>query len=204
MKKLGPGIVVFEKSFEKPQWVIDNVEMVSKRDAKLAWAWAKTTSTQDKDPSMRDKFRTNKIFTVTSYLGVDNTGFVKKIDDYIFNNTTKFVGAYSSEYEIGDSEDEGYSILKYEEGSEYKNHYDCGPTTSKRVFSMLVYLNDDYEGGGLEFVHFGIEYKPSAGDILFFPSSYSYSHIAHPVSSGTKYAIVTWLGFGGSLSEGKK
>jgi Rps23 Pro-64 3,4-dihydroxylase Tpa1-like proline 4-hydroxylase len=203
MKKIAPGIVVFEKAFVNPDWVIDNVEMVSKKYPKLTWTWAKTSSTRNEDPSVQDKVRSNKIFNVTSYVPMDESGFVKKIDDYIFKGTTNFVGEYCTEFEIGNSEDEGYSILKYEDGSEYREHYDCGPDTNKRVFSMLVYLNDNYEGGEIEFVHFDIKYKPSAGDVLFFPSSYSHSHIAHPVSYGTKYAIVTWLGFSGCFSGDK-
>ena len=204
MKIIAPGIVVFEKAFIDPRWVIDNVEMISKRVPKFTWTWAKTSSSKDSDPSVKDKVRTNKLFPVSSYVPIDDEGFISKIDNYIFKNSTEFVSSYCKEFEIGDSEDEGYSILKYEDGSEYRQHYDCGPDTNKRVFSMLIYLNDDYEGGEIEFVHFGIKYKPSAGDILFFPSSYSHAHIAHPVYSGTKYAVVTWLGFSGFFSGGKK
>jgi predicted 2-oxoglutarate/Fe(II)-dependent dioxygenase YbiX len=29
--------------------------------------------------------------------------------------------------------------------------------------------------------------------LILFPSNYAYSHIAHPVTSGTKYAMVTWI-----------
>jgi predicted 2-oxoglutarate/Fe(II)-dependent dioxygenase YbiX len=56
-----------------------------------------------------------------------------------------------------------------------------------------VYLNDDYEGGEVEFVNFGIKIKPQPGMLLLFPSTYPYAHIAHPVTSGVKYAIVTWI-----------
>ena len=29
--------------------------------------------------------------------------------------------------------------------------------------------------------------------LILFPSSYPYMHIAHPVTKGTKYNLVTWL-----------
>jgi predicted 2-oxoglutarate/Fe(II)-dependent dioxygenase YbiX len=83
-------------------------------------------------------------------------------------------------------------MLKYSTGQEYHAHYDGG-TGSGRSLSAIVYLNDDYEGGHVEFVNYGVKIKPKPGMLLLFPSSYAYRHIAHPVTSGTKYAIVTWL-----------
>lgn len=87
---------------------------------------------------------------------------------------------------------ENFQVLKYSTGEEYKAHYD-GDTPTRRVISPILYLNDDYEGGELEFIHYGIKLKPKAGDFFIFPANFSYAHIAHPVTSGTKYAIVTWL-----------
>jgi predicted 2-oxoglutarate/Fe(II)-dependent dioxygenase YbiX len=83
-------------------------------------------------------------------------------------------------------------MLKYRSGEEYKAHYDGG-TMSGRAVSALVYLNSDYEGGEIEFPHFGIKIKPEAGMMLLFPSNFAYRHIAHPIRSGTKYSLVTWI-----------
>ena len=68
-----------------------------------------------------------------------------------------------------------------------------GGTSMGRSVSALCYLNDNYEGGEIEFVNFKIKIKPLAGMVILFPSNYAYRHIAHPVTSGTKYAIVTWI-----------
>jgi predicted 2-oxoglutarate/Fe(II)-dependent dioxygenase YbiX len=57
----------------------------------------------------------------------------------------------------------------------------------------LLYLNDDYSGGELEFRNFQLKISPKKGMLLLFPSNFAYAHIAHPVTSGTKYAFVTWL-----------
>lgn len=87
---------------------------------------------------------------------------------------------------------EPYNLLKYKAGTEYRAHYD-GDTRSARAVSPILYLNDDYTGGELEFVNFGLKIKPKAGTLYIFPASFPYAHIAHPVQTGTKYAIVTWL-----------
>jgi 2OG-Fe(II) oxygenase superfamily len=87
---------------------------------------------------------------------------------------------------------EGYSLLKYSTGQEYKSHYD-GTTSTGRAISAICYLNNDYEGGEIEFPNFGVKIKPEPGMLILFPSNFAYRHIAHPVISGTKYSLVTWL-----------
>jgi predicted 2-oxoglutarate/Fe(II)-dependent dioxygenase YbiX len=87
---------------------------------------------------------------------------------------------------------EGFNVLKYQTGQEYKAHFD-GDTSTHRSLSPILYLNDDYTGGEIEFVHHNVTIKPSPGMLVLFPANYAYSHIAHPVKTGTKYAIVTWL-----------
>ena len=87
---------------------------------------------------------------------------------------------------------EPYGMLKYRGGEFYKAHSDGGGATN-RVISAVIYLNDNYEGGEIEFTRFGIKIKPLPGMCILFPSNYAYEHIAHPVISGTKYAMVTWL-----------
>jgi predicted 2-oxoglutarate/Fe(II)-dependent dioxygenase YbiX len=62
-----------------------------------------------------------------------------------------------------------------------------------RCVSALCYLNDDYEGGELEFTNFNVKIKPLPGMLILFPSNYAYRHVAHPIKSGTKYSLVTWI-----------
>ena len=83
-------------------------------------------------------------------------------------------------------------ILKYQTGQEYKLHADAGGGNN-RVLSLVWYVNDEYEGGEIEFPYFNYKLKPPANSILFFPSNYIYAHIAHPVKEGTKYAVVMWI-----------
>ena len=88
--------------------------------------------------------------------------------------------------------DEGYNLLRYEVGEEYKEHVDCGNGVF-RTLSAILYLNDDYVGGELVFPELDLVIKPKAGDLLLFPSNFSYVHKAAPITSGTKYSVVTWF-----------
>lgn len=90
------------------------------------------------------------------------------------------------------SRDEGLSLLKYEVGEEYKEHTDSG-SGNLRTLSAILYLNDDYQGGALEFTNIDRVIEAVAGQVVVFPSNFCYPHRALPITSGTKYAVVTWL-----------
>lgn len=101
---------------------------------------------------------------------------------------------YAKKFHTAYTFHEDYGLLKYR--GENKEHYDAhfdGGTDTGRSISAVFYLNDDYEGGEIEFVHYGVKIKPGAGTLVLFPSNYAYSHIAHEVTDGIKYAIVTWI-----------
>lgn len=101
---------------------------------------------------------------------------------------------YAKKFETTYTFHEDYGLLKYrgEQKEHYDAHYDGGTDTGRSI-SAVFYLNDDYEGGEIEFIHYGIKIKPGAGTLVLFPSNYPYSHIAHEVTDGIKYAIVTWI-----------
>jgi len=66
-----------------------------------------------------------------------------------------------------------------------------------RDLSMLLYVNDDYQGGYLNFMNFNYRYRPRAGDMLVFPSDHRYLHQAEKVSAGNRYAVVSWAALRG-------
>lgn len=61
--------------------------------------------------------------------------------------------------------------------------------------TCTVYINDDYEGGDIEFYIDGdtAEYKPEAGDIMVFPSGEPYYHGVKTANNGTKYLIRNFM-----------
>jgi predicted 2-oxoglutarate/Fe(II)-dependent dioxygenase YbiX len=92
-------------------------------------------------------------------------------------------------------------LLRYRVGGKYGVHADSEVyDPEKRLFyrvadrdiSLLIYLNDDFEGGELSFDRLNYSYHPSAGDLVLFPSTNLYLHQAQPVTHGTKYALVSW------------
>jgi predicted 2-oxoglutarate/Fe(II)-dependent dioxygenase YbiX len=86
--------------------------------------------------------------------------------------------------------------LKYDVDGHYHAHVDTfmSPTNAEcRKLTILVFLNDDFEGGKL-FLQNGHEkiYPPQApGTCLIFPSFML--HGVEPVTKGIRRSIVTWL-----------
>jgi hypothetical protein len=85
-----------------------------------------------------------------------------------------------------------FQILRYGNGQHFENHIDDSILFHRRI-SMSYYLNNDFNGGEIEFPRFNVKYKPEGNDFLIFPSTYVYNHIVHPVSDGIRYAVVNWV-----------
>lgn len=97
-------------------------------------------------------------------------------------------------------------VLRYEPGGHYVSHADSAERdeatkswykVNDRDLSLLMYINDDYTGGGLSFTRFNCRFTPGIGDVLVFPSDHRYEHCAHVVESGFRYAIVSWASIKG-------
>ena len=89
---------------------------------------------------------------------------------------------------------EAINFVRYEIGEHFAPHNDHGHTYVSTI-STVTYFNDDYSGGELFFSKLGITIKPSAGDVVVFPSNYIYTHASLPVESGKKYAAVTMFDY---------
>lgn len=96
---------------------------------------------------------------------------------------------------------ESPQVLKYKVGGFYEAHADADSYDPERGLwrhhvdrdiSLLLYLNDDFEGGDLQFEYFNFRIRPRPGMLVWFPSDARYFHRANPVESGTRYAVVSW------------
>ena len=98
-------------------------------------------------------------------------------------------------------------VLRYHPGGEYKPHADAenwfaGEKQWKRVIdrdiSILLYLNEGFQGGEIAFPNFGMQLPPRTGLLIAFPSDARYLHTARPLVSGKRYALVSWAAVKGS------
>ena len=68
------------------------------------------------------------------------------------------------------SHQEDLQVVRYEEGGKFEDHYDTqyGSTTESRCATLLVYLNDNYDGGGTTFPEIGLTILPKKGKGILF------------------------------------
>jgi len=87
-------------------------------------------------------------------------------------------------------------ILDYSKDDFFRIHHDhyAESLNFSRLLTVCAYLNDDYEGGLLEFPSIGKTYRFKKGDVIVFPSNWMYYHGVTPITSGNRYTIVFWLG----------
>lgn len=83
------------------------------------------------------------------------------------------------------------NILKYVQGGFLPPHQDHGVST--RALSVLIYLNDNYEGGEISFPISNVTIKPKAGSVVLFPSNFLYVHTISSMKSGVRYSIPAWF-----------
>jgi hypothetical protein len=78
---------------------------------------------------------------------------------------------------------EGYHAWHFESASFFQ---------ARRVLAWSIYLNDDYEGGELEFLYYGRRIKPGAGDVIIFPAAFTHTHRGNMVLGGEKLLLTGW------------
>lgn len=105
---------------------------------------------------------------------------------------------------------EPLQVVRYHPAEKYDAHHDffhhLSGVEGQRYGTILVYLNDDFEGGTTSFLKCGIEAQPVTGDALFWYNCWRNSdnkcfcfdeslHQGNPTSSGVKYALNVWVRF---------
>ena len=89
-----------------------------------------------------------------------------------------------------------FRINRYSEGGFMSRHVDNihhshGQQYGYPQVSVLLYLNDDYEGG--EFYVANKRFEPEKGSGIIFPSNFMFPHQAKVVTKGTRWSIISWL-----------
>jgi hypothetical protein len=109
------------------------------------------------------------------------------------------------------SHQEYLGVLRYERGQEYKPHSDyflpgldgTNPEVERagqRIKTFLIYLNEGYGGGEIEFIKLGLKLKGRKGDGTMFVNVSSDGgphrmslHAGRPVTEGVKWLSTLWI-----------
>jgi prolyl 4-hydroxylase len=180
---------------------------------------------QFRDPKVYPKFITDDeakyILKMAEYnyedsivVGTDSKG-IRKSQTYWLNKYDKVAKKIIQKvcdidgYSIDQAED--IQVVKYEPNGYYNEHHDscCDDLDEckeflkdgNRILTMVIYLNDDFEGGATRFPKLDKNFKPKKySGILFYPMNKNGDkchenslHAGMPVTKGEKYIANVWI-----------
>lgn len=96
---------------------------------------------------------------------------------------------------------ESLTVLRYAPGPEFRPHFDALPRTgNQRVKTVLIYLNQGFEGGETTFPRRGLVVLPTGGDAILFTNTLPDGrpdpralHAGAPVTAGVKWLATRWI-----------
>lgn len=135
-----------------------------------------------------------------SFFGISENNLIQKIENRV-------AVLMNQPVENG----EGFQILNYQVGGEYRPHFDFFDPALKgskkhlanggqRVATMVIYLNDVESGGETTFPEIGLTVSPKKGSAVYFEYCNSKGqidknslHAGCPVIAGEKWILTKWV-----------
>ena len=139
-----------------------------------------------------------KIRNVTETLIFRNEKSMTEIHwcNFLLSKTIELSQRYCNMHGVKDKPPhiETINLLRYEKGGYYALHTDASATYPRQL-SVIIFLNNDYKGGALEFNFHNqsLKIEPGAGKAVIWPSNFLFPHKALTVEEGVRYALVSWL-----------
>jgi hypothetical protein len=187
MRELAPGIVVFDNIFNNSMEYIKKIE-----EDGLSWQAAEVLVSQDENKSGTNyKARDTDLIMLPHHMN-NATGTLSDFAKEFHKELKPCLDQYLSFYAAKIEKFEHPQLLRYGKEQKFHDHIDDHPFFTRRI-SLTYYLNDEYEGGDVEFKRFGLRFKAQKNQLLIFPSNFVYNHEVHPVTDGLRYVIVQWM-----------
>ncbi len=113
-----------------------------------------------------------------------DSSFDEKIRTIVKPVINEFWGVQLKDYS-------GTQAVRYRPGGRYSAHQDAAMDLEDRYFTVICYLNHDFQGGQTSFPYLSYAAVPKTGKAIVFPSKYF--HCGEPLIAGVKYVIVSWI-----------
>lgn len=123
--------------------------------------------------------------------------------DEFSEGSVAFKARIESIFTINKQNLETIQFTKYKKNGVYKAHYDAfehEKNQKQRLYTFILYLNNDFSGGETFFNKLNLEVKPETGMLLCFSNCISETKYLNPfmehesrtIKDGTKYILSTW------------
>ena len=123
----------------------------------------------------------------------------KELDDFIFKSVGELLVKLSERNPaFKGTQDSGYTLRKIYGGTAL--HTDgvhskiSGFKNLVRCLSIIIVLNDDYDGGVFCFPNQGLKFRVQKGQAILFPPYWTHPHSVTSVGDGqARYTVNTWI-----------
>lgn len=118
----------------------------------------------------------------------------KMIESFLEDYENKFKKSEKASKLINDLSP--FRINKYNPNTYMREHFDHiyslfdGEKKGIPILSILILLNDDFEGG--EFKINNQNQNLKKGELIIFPSCFMFPHKVELITKGTRYSLVAW------------
>ena len=188
-----PDIWYWENVLSFPEYLKDFIENIDNdpRSYNRISKWENWTASDD----VNTVYGATKVINMTKIKETTGSDLLDKQSLYIANSFSMAFEMCSERYLDGKGIDKNKYLLdiksiplkKWNQGQSMGPHFDGQDGNSNLAFSLVAYINDDYEGGEIHFPNQNVTIKPKAGSLIMFPSQQPFLHEVKPIISGTRY-----------------
>lgn len=154
---------------------------------------------QDNVWQIASNYNTNNTNIVTNseilYLNPGDSFLSEKreISELLNEYSLPFILNYLSDLELSIKSIKPWTICKNIKNYEF--HSGETKNNIKHQYCVIIFLNDQYIGGGLHFKdRIGNELVTfNTGDVIIYPSNEEYLHRTFPITDGTQYVAITYF-----------
>ena len=142
-----------------------------------------------------------------SKLRSSSSSLIKKEEEKIYQLRKKTCSLLNWNFE----DSERFQFITYKKGEKYAPHFDAfdlnqmkkisNRKITQRIYTNIIYLNENFEGGDTYFPKLGISIQAEAGMMLSFENCIDGTnfinpfsiHESLPITKGKKNILITWL-----------
>lgn len=187
MNHLAPGIATFDDIFPEALEYIKRIQ-----EENIEWRKAEVLVDESQHVSGTNYLARDTDLIMLPHHGDNREGTLAEFTQKFHAALKPCLDEYMNYYGAKIQTFENPQLLRYGSEQKFHNHIDDHPFFTRRI-SLTFYLNDEYEGGDVEFNRFGLRFKAKKNQLLLFPSNFIYNHEVHPVTNGQRYVIVQWM-----------
>lgn len=148
------------------------------------------------EQSLKKKYNSNAFIT-EFYISGDEDAVWKEIEKDIVIRMKPVIKDYlsfNSECSVDSYYFRHAAFLHQKEFFQVPAHCDdevdfIGDEELIRNFTIIIYLNNNFDGGEIVFPLQGYSVKPEPGLVVIFPASFMYPHLTNPSIGSDRYAL---------------